>query len=82
MPASIGIFFGALADFVSFDIIPNTDEIYDAVFGFPKTEPINHNYKVVGYDSVYMLKGIGSLLIFYTMIPFLVGTSLLMSKFK
>ena len=80
MPASIATFFGALADFTAFDIVPYTDQIYDAIFSYPYTAPVNHSFGAMGYDSTCIIKNLGSFFLFYLLFPVFLGVATLLAK--
>ena len=68
MPANCGYFFSFLMTIASFDIIP-TDDLYASMFKLPESEPINQNFEIIGYESIYFVMNLGSLFIFMSMIP-------------
>ena len=68
IPASAQSFFGFLLPIVAFDLIP-TDEFYDKYLNLPLSEPINQNFKALGYDSRYFIRNIGSIGIYFLLYP-------------
>ena len=64
VPANAQIFYGSLADILAFDPIEVADSIFE-FFHFDETgfEEMSDNFAQLGYDSPYVLKNFGCLLI-------------------
>ena len=61
-PASVGLFFSSLFEFVTYDVLP-TDDIYVPIFGW-NNEPYSDEAELIGYESRYTIENTGSLLIY------------------
>jgi len=59
LPANASMFFSFLLQVVAFDVIP-TDGPYDAIFGFEESNPVTTNFGLMGYESVYCIRNLGS----------------------
>ena len=77
IPGNAATFYGFLMQIASLDIIP-TDFIYNDIFGWTPSEPINENFDSDGYGSTMFIYNIGSLMIWVTIYPILVASYLLL----
>ena len=68
-PASAMIFYAALFEFVTFDLIP-TDELYQKIFDFENKEPYSDEADNIGYSSRYLIFNSGSLTLFIFLAAF------------
>jgi len=59
MPGNASIFFSYLFKIFGFDLIP-TDGLYDSIFGFEESRPVSLNFELIGYESVYFIRNMGS----------------------
>ena len=65
-PASSGIFFATVFEYVTFDMVP-TDEIFGEIFDFD-SEPYSDQADQVGYGSRFFIENTGSLIIYVVII--------------
>jgi len=70
LPGNASVFFKELMRIAAFDIIELNDQL-DWFFGLEPTEPINSNFEAIGFESVYLLHNLGTLLIAYFFYPFM-----------
>ena len=68
VPPSAIIFFSALFEFVTFDIVP-TDAIYQTAFAWENT-PYSESAENIGYESRQIIENTGSVPIFMVVIFF------------
>jgi len=68
VPPSAIIFFSALFEFVTFDIVP-TDDIYQETFAWENT-PYSESADNIGYGSRQIIENTGSVPIFMIVILF------------
>ena len=73
------MFFGFLMNIASFDLLP-TDLFYNAYFNLSdlNTVPINSNFESLGYESLYFLRNMGTLMLTFIAIPVFVVVQLLL----
>jgi len=64
LPANASMFFAFLLQVVAFDVIP-TDGPYDAIFGFQESNPLTLNFELIGYESVYCIRNLGSMFLMF-----------------
>ena len=62
MPANAQMFFSQINKIASFDII-DIDPIINKVLNLNETEPVNANFEAIGFQSIYFLNNMGSLII-------------------
>ena len=62
MPANVQIFFNQINKVASFDLI-NIDPLINKVLNLNETEPINANFEALGFQSMFFLNNMGSLII-------------------
>jgi len=71
MPGNASVFFGYLLQIVAFDMVP-TDDPYDAIFGFETSKPVSLNFELIGYESVYFIRNMGSMFLLILLTTFVV----------
>jgi hypothetical protein len=62
MPANAQMFFNQINKIASFDII-DLDPFINKVLNLNETEPFNANFRAIGFNSMFFLNNMGSLLI-------------------
>ena len=62
MPANAQMFFSQINKIASFDII-DIDPFINKVLNLNETEPVNANFEAIGFQSIYFLNNMGSLII-------------------
>ena len=77
LPAICSIFFGFLMTIASFDLIP-IDNYVDKHVQMTPRDPININFEAVGFESMYVLINLGSLLILFVLFPALAFLEIIM----
>ena len=77
LPALCGIFFGFLMQIASFDLIP-IDNYVDEHTPLTPRDPINQNFEAVGFESLYVLINLGSMLILFILFPALALAEIIM----
>ena len=77
LPALCGIFFGFLMQIASFDLIPIDNYIDEHTPMTPK-DPINQNFEAVGFESLYVIINLGSMLILFVLFPTLAIAEIIM----
>ena len=71
MPANAQLFYGFLMEISSFDILPMQD-FYDKYFPSPDwDEPLNDRFNILGFQSIFFLNNMGTMIIGVTLIPVL-----------
>lgn len=68
VPANATCFYAFFLDIVNFDILP-TDGIYAWAFELSEGAAISVNFDLIGYDTIYMIKNLGSVFIFMQYFP-------------
>ena len=81
LPANVGIFFGYIMMIASFDLVP-VDSFVDEYGGMTPTEPINENFEAVGFESLYVLINLGTILILVIVFPILIIAERIMRRLK
>jgi len=64
LPANAGVFFNALMTFTAFDII-DTSPFLNWLLQLEPAQPVNSNFEAVGFESVFLLHNLGSLLLVF-----------------
>lgn len=67
MPANAGMFFGALTEMATFDILEIGDYVSDYLELAPQ-DPINEKFEAMGMEDKYFVNNVGSfflILLFY-----------------
>ena len=62
MPANAQMFFNQINKIASFDII-DLDPFINKALNLNKTEPMNENFAAIGFNSMYFMNNMGSLII-------------------
>ena len=65
-PASTALFYGAIFEYVTFDLLP-IEDIYIAIFAFD-SEPYSEEADAVGYSSRYWIENTGCLTLYFVLI--------------
>ena len=81
IPPFCGIFFGFLMKIASFDIIPIGDLI-DEYGGMTPRDPINANFEAIGFESMYLVTNLGTILIVICSFPILALIYLILKPFQ
>ena len=71
VPASANMLVEILFQIAAFDIIPMED-FYDDLLDLEPQEPLSEKFEAVGFESVYFLHNMGSLIIAFLVYPILV----------
>ena len=77
LPALCGIFFSYLMKIASFDLIP-IDNYLDEHVDMTPRDPINNNFEAIGFESMYVIINLGSMLILFVLFPLLVLLEIIM----
>jgi len=64
LPANASMFFAYLLQIVAFDVVP-TDNAYDTIFSFEESKPVTTNFELMGYESVYAIRNLGSMFLIF-----------------
>ena len=70
LPPELGIFFGYIMKIASFDLVPVDTWVQDYGDLTPR-DPINSNFEAVGFESMYTLSNLGTILILILLFPIL-----------
>ena len=70
LPPELGVFFGYIMKIASFDLIPVDNWVQD-YGGLTPRDPINSNFEAIGFDSMYTLSNLGTILILILLLPIL-----------
>jgi hypothetical protein len=62
MPANAQLFFNQINEIASFDMI-DTNPLINQILKLNATEPMNANFNAIGFESMYFLNNMGSLII-------------------
>ena len=68
LPATLGIFFGFMMQIASFDLIP-IDSFMEKYGGMTPVDPIDSNFEAVGFESMYILINLGTILVLILLFP-------------
>ena len=68
LPPLCSIFFGFLMQIASFDLIP-IDSVIEEHGGMTPRDPINTNFESIGFESMYLLINLGTILIMIILFP-------------
>jgi len=79
LPANAAVFFRGLMTFAAFDII-DTSPYLNALLALNPTEPLNNNFEALGFESVFLLHNLGSLILAFLFYPLAIVTMLLLRK--
>ena len=77
LPGTASIFFSYLMKIASFDLIPIGNYL-DEKLNMTPNPPISVNFEAIGFDSMYCLINIGSILILMVLFPILVAFDLIL----
>jgi len=64
LPANAGLFFDQLMKVAAFDVIETTP-YWDSLLSLDPTVPVNQNFEALGYESLYFLQNLGSLVLIF-----------------
>ena len=64
MPENARVFYSSLLALITFDPIPQTDELYETYYKMEKGDPYSDEAQTVGYESQRMIFNSGSVYIF------------------
>ena len=67
MPENAQVFYSSLINLITFDPIPDTDQIYETYYKIEKGDPYSDEAQTVGYGSQRMVFNAGSVYIFTTL---------------
>lgn len=81
VPANATCFYAFFLDIVNFDILP-TDGIYAWAFELSQGEAISINFDLLGYDTIYMIKNLGSVFIFMMYFPIMALAIFIIKRIK
>lgn len=81
VPSNAGAFFNYLMQIAAFDIIP-TDNLFNFLFDVEPPEPLNSNFEVVGFETLYFLHNLGSLCFPIFAFPILVVVNLVLKIYR
>jgi len=81
LPGNAAVFFNVLMTVASFDVLP-TDNFYDKVLNTTPTLPLTANFEAVGFESMYFLYNMGSLMVLLMVFALLAIISWLFSLCK
>ena len=65
----------------SFDLIP-VDNFVEEYGGLTPVEPINENFEAIGFESLYVLINLGTILILLVLFPILIIVERIMKYIK
>jgi len=68
LPANAGVFFNGLMTFTAFDII-DTSPYLDWMLQLEPTDPVNNKFEAVGFESIFLLHNLGSLVLAFLYYP-------------
>ena len=77
LPALCGIFFSFLMKIAAFDPIP-IDSYLDEYTAMPPRDPINNNFEAIGFESMYVIINLGSMLFLFILFPILAVPEIIM----
>ena len=72
LPGTTSIFFSYLMRIASFEVISIGSMLEENLNMTPR-DPINQNFETIGFDSMYCLINLGSMLIFMILFPIFVA---------
>ena len=81
LPATVGIFFGYIMQIASFDLIP-IDNWLEEHGGMTPVDPINSNFEAVGFESMYILINLGTILVLILLFPTLIIVDIILRLTK
>ena len=77
LPPLCGIFFGFLMKIAAFDPIP-IDNYLDEYTAMTPRNPINTNFEAIGFESMYVIINLGSMLFLFVLFPILAILEIIM----
>jgi len=77
LPANAGMFFAKMMEIAAFELF-DTKPYLDKYLGLAPSEPLNSNFEAVGFESVYVLHNMGTLVLAFFYYLFLVMFSYLL----
>jgi hypothetical protein len=81
LPDNASVVFGVIMQIASADLIP-TDDFYDNYFDMDHTDAINDNFAAMGFNSMFFLYNMGSLIVAWLSIPLSTALALFLRLFK
>ena len=72
MPSNLNVVFKIIMNIAAFDILP-TDYIYDLIFKVDQKEPLSTKFEAMGFESLWLIYNLGSLLLISLSIPLLMA---------
>jgi len=79
LPANAAVFFRGLMTFAAFDII-DTSPYLNYLLALNPSEPVNNNFEALGFESIFLLHNVGSLIFAFLFYPLAIVTMLLLKK--
>lgn len=70
LPENAGMVFKQMMKIAAFDLVPNTEDIYNTVLGIDELPgPLTENFGTVGFETTYFIHNMGSLVFFIVAFP-------------
>lgn len=81
IPANAALFYAHFLEIVNFDILP-TDGLYEYLFDLKEGDAISVNFEMLGYETIYMIKNLGSVFIFMMYFPIVAILAFIFKRLK